>query len=423
MNDSHRKTIAVIGAGISGLGIASLLHPHHDIVVYEKNPYIGGHSRTIDVMTKDGAIPVDTGFIVFNERNYPLLTRLFAHLQVPIQASNMSFGASIDAGRLEYATHSLSGLFAQKANLIQPAFWRMLIDIVRFNAQARRYLTEDPAFTLGACLDALKLGPWFRDYFLLAMGGAIWSTPLQSMLQFPASTFIRFFDNHGLLTINDQPQWYTVRGGSRAYVQRLTAPFITRIHCNRALRKVWRTEGQAVVEDIHGQQARYDAVVFACHADQALKLMADADSDERNLLSAFRYQSNRIILHRDTSFMPRRRQAWASWVYRAEALGGQPPILSLSYWMNNLQPLATQEPIFVTLNPGHVPNPGLVDDAYVFEHPIFDTAAIRSQSMMETIQGRNRFWFCGAHLRYGFHEDGLGSAVHVAKHMGIEPPW
>lgn len=418
-----RKKIAIIGTGISGLGAASLLYPHHDIYVYEKGDYIGGHSRTIDVDTADGAIPVDTGFIVFNKRNYPLLTRLFEFLQVPIVQSDMSFGASIDKGWLEYGTRKPGDFFAQKRNLLRPAFWGMIHDILKFNKSAKTYLSQDPSFTLGECIDSLGVSPWFRDYFLLAMGGAIWSMPLADMLRFPASTFIRFFENHGLLTINDHPQWYTVNGGSREYVRRLSAPFQKRIYLRRGVEKVWRDHTGVIVEDQRGERQIFDEVVFACHADQALRMIADVSTHEQAILSAFKYQPNRAVLHSDTSFMPMRRNAWASWVYLAEGKRDENPRVSLSYWMNNLQPLKTKQPLIVTLNPGHEPNPQLVVDDFMFEHPVFDAAAINSQAKIDGIQGHNRLWFCGAYQCYGFHEDGLGSAVKMAARMGISPPW
>lgn len=420
---SDIKKIAVIGTGISGLGAASLLHPRHDITVYEKNDYIGGHSRTVKVETRDGIIPVDTGFIVFNKRNYPLLTRLFQHLEVPVVESDMSFGTSIDNGWLEYGTGRTADFFAQKRNLLRPAFWGMVADILKFNKRAGAYLSAPPTLTLGKCLDDLGMGRWFRRYYLLAMGGAIWSTPLDEMLKFPASTFVRFFDNHGLLTIDEHPQWYTVAGGSQDYVCRLSAPFSDRIHLNRGVDRTWRTGDGVVVQDDRGGQALYDDVVFACHADQALAMMADADDGEREILSAFRYQSNRAVLHSDTSFMPRRRQAWASWVYLSQDRAVDNTGMSLSYWMNNLQPLATGQPLIVTLNPGHEPDPALVHNDHLFEHPVFDAAAIGSQARIGEIQGRNRLWFCGAYQRYGFHEDGLGSAVALARGMGVDPPW
>ena len=423
MNAKPRKQIAVIGTGISGLAAASLLHPHHEITVYEKNDYIGGHSRTVMANTKDGVIPVDTGFIVFNKRNYPLLTRLFDHLGVPVVESDMSFGVSIDNGWLEYGTQKLGNIFAQKRNLFRPEFLGMVADILKFNKRAAAYLPKDPSFTMGDCLDHLKLRPWFRDYFLLAMGGAIWSMPLNEMLKFPACTFIRFFENHGLLTISEHPQWYTVRGGSREYVQRLVEPFKDRILLKRGIRKLLRDKGGVILEDFHGEKQKYDDVVFACHADQALAIITDPTAEETKTLSAFRYQPNRAVLHSDTSFMPKRRRSWASWVYLSEGKAEKGSKVSLSYWMNNLQPLQTDVPLIVTLNPGREPNPSLVYDDYIFEHPVFDSAAIGSQDKINDIQGRNHLWFCGAYQRYGFHEDGLGSAVKLVQRMGIDPPW
>jgi len=419
----ERKNIAIIGTGISGLGAAYLLHPHHHITLYEKNAYVGGHSRTVDVQTTDGPVAVDTGFIVFNYRNYPLLTGLFSHLDVPVAKSDMSFGASIDHGWMEYGTQYLRNVFAQKRNLLRPGFWRMVMDILRFNKHAKAYLQSDPELTLGECLNRLGMGPWFREYYLLAMGGAIWSTPLRDMLRFPASTFIRFFDNHGLLTVNDQPQWYTVQGGSREYVKRLTSGFEDRIRTNTGVAKVVRDAGCITVFDTQGGSATYDEVVFACHADQALAMIEQASDTERRILSAFEYQPNRVVLHSDVSFMPRRKQAWASWVYLLEDRHDDRAHFSLSYWMNNLQPLATQQPLIVTLNPAREPDAALVHNDHWFEHPLFDEAAIRAQAEIPVIQGANRLWFCGAYQRYGFHEDGLGSAVAMARAMGIEKPW
>lgn len=418
-----RKNIAIIGTGISGLGSAYLLHPHHHITVYEKNDYIGGHSRTIEVQTADGAIPVDTGFIVFNYRNYPLLTRLFAHLDVPVVKSDMSFGVSIGGGWMEYGTQQLRYVFAQKRNLLRPAFWRMLADIMRFNAQAKTYLASDPAITLGECLHKLGVGRWFRDYYILAMGGAIWSAPLAEMLRFPASTFIRFFDNHGLLTVNDQPQWYTVSGGSREYVHRLSAAFADKVRLNTGVVSVVREQDSVRVIDTHGGEQLYDEVVFACHADQALSMIKHPEAAEQEILSAFRYQPNRAVLHSDTSFMPRRKKAWSSWVYLSENSQDKSQQVSLTYWMNNLQTLATRQPLFVTLNPSREPSSSLIYNDHWFEHPVFDEAAIRAQADLPRIQGTNRLWFCGAYQRYGFHEDGLASAVSMARAMGIEKTW
>jgi predicted NAD/FAD-binding protein len=425
LSSIERKKIAIIGTGISGLGAASLLHPHHDITVYEKNSYVGGHSRTVTVPGEAGDIPVDTGFIVFNNRNYPLLTRLFAHLEVPVARSDMSFGVSVAGGWLEYGTRTAGGLIAQKRNLIRPAFWRMLRDILTFNSKARTYLEADPDVTLGDCLDELGMGRWFRDYYLLAMGGAIWSTPVEDMLDFPAQSFIRFFDNHGLLTVNDHPEWSTVKGGSREYVRRLIAPFEKNIRLDCGVNAVQREEagGGVIISDSREEMARYDEVVFACHADQALRLMADATGQERDILSAFRYQPNRAVLHGDTRFLPSRRAAWSSWVYLSDERADTSPAVSLSYWMNNLQPLPTDQTLIVTLNPGREPDPAQVYDDFLFDHPVFDAAALRAQKAMPTLQGRDRYRFCGAWLRYGFHEDALASAVAMAEDMGIQPSW
>jgi predicted NAD/FAD-binding protein len=423
MTTKHKQKIAIIGTGISGMGAASLLHPHHEITLYEKNSYIGGHSRTVHVKTPDGMIPVDTGFIVFNHRNYPLLTKLFSHLNVPIAKSDMSFGASIENGWLEYGTNHPLNVFTQKRNLLRPAFWGMIRDVLKFNKQAHRYMEKDPSISLGQCLDELGMGTWYRNYFLLPMGACIWSTPLAQMLEYPAHSFIRFFTNHGLLTLNDQPQWYTVVGGSREYAERLTSPFKNRTRLNAGVASVTRHDHGVTVLDTHGNADDYDQVVFACHADQALAMLNNPSADEARILGSFRYQNNRMVLHSDTSFMPKHKGAWASWVYLSEQREDKNPCVSLSYWMNRLQPLPTNTPLIVTLNPGREPKKELVHDEYWFEHPLFDEAAIRAQADIKTIQGNNKVWFCGAYQRYGFHEDGLASSVGMVRHMGIEPPW
>lgn len=415
--------IAIIGSGISGLGLAYLLHPHHEITVYEKNNMLGGHSRTVDVKTPAGNVPVDTGFIVFNDRNYPLLNGLFSHLNVPIAKSDMSFGVNINDGWLEYGTQHLSNVFAQKRNVLRPEFWRMVANILRFNKQAKRYLEQDSSISLGQCLQELGMGQWFRDYYLLAMGGAIWSTPLVQMLDFPAHTFIRFFDNHGLLTVNEQPQWHTVVGGSKEYVARLSAPFKDRIKLGCGAQNVVRHEDFVEVHDTMGGIEMYDNVVFACHSDQAMTLLETPTHNEKETIGSVRYQPNEMVLHSDVSFMPKRKAAWASWVYLSQARKDQNPSVSLSYWMNNLQPLETDIPMIVTLNPGHEPDPELVYDRYQFEHPIFDGPAIAAQSRLDEIQGEHRTWYAGAWQSYGFHEDGLLSAVKVAEKLRIQVPW
>ncbi|MCY4048801.1 MAG: FAD-dependent oxidoreductase [Hyphomicrobiales bacterium] len=411
--------IAIIGTGISGLGAAYLLAPRHDITVYEKNAYIGGHSRTIDVPAGNSKTAVDTGFIVFNDRNYPNLTGLFKELDVPCQKSDMSFGVSIDGGRLEYGS---GALFAQKRNWTRPAYYGMLADVLRFNKQASAYLERDSDLTLQECLDELNMGAWFRRYYLLAMGAAIWSCPVDAVMKFPARTFLQFFKNHGLLGIHDRPQWYTVSGGSREYVARLVKTIKDRIKLDCGARKVARCGGKITVEDARGNADAFDRVIFACHADEALK-MIDDPAPYRDVMGAFGYQDNQIIVHGDTSFMPRNRKCWASWVYLSEGGEDDKRAVSLSYWMNNLQGLDREHPVIITLNPGRRPREELIFDEHAFSHPVFNREAVRAQERLQDVQGRNGLWFCGAYQRYGFHEDGLLSAVRVAKAMGADIPW
>lgn len=412
--------IAVIGGGIAGLGAAYLLSKTHDITLYEKNPGLGGHSRTIDIPTARGPMPVDTGFIVFNNWNYPNLLGLFKALGVPYQNSDMSFGVSIRGGWLEYAS---GGLFSQKANVLRPAYYTMLADILRFNKNAPAFLEKSPDITLGECLDELRMGAWFRQYYLLAMGAAIWSCPVDTILKFPARTFLQFFKNHGLLSVRNRPQWYTVTGGSREYVARLKAAVKAEFLPGRPVQKIRREGAEWQVLDAQGEARKYDQIVLACHADEALSMIETPGYLRSDILGAFTYQKNDIVVHRDESFMPRRRKAWASWVYLSDAARDEKPCVSLSYWMNNLQSLPAENPVFVTLNPGRQPREDMVYDRHSFTHPIFDTAAIKAQGRISEIQGLDGLWFCGAYQRYGFHEDGLLSAVNVARAMEISIPW
>lgn len=413
--------LAIIGSGISGLGIAYLLHKHHDITIYEKNDYIGGHSRTVDVNIQGKIIPVDTGFIVFNERNYPYLTGLFKHLGVRVEKSDMSFGVSIDNGWLEYGTRKPLDMFAQKKNIFKPQFWKMLADILKFNASARNYLESD--LTLGSCLQELNLGEWFKNYYLLAMGASIWSMPTQQMLDFPARSFIRFFDNHNLLSLSNHHQWYTVRGGSKEYVAQLTASFHEKIHLNCGVTKVARDTDGVTITDTQGNTQHYDQVIFACHSNQILTMLDNPTHNERYIISAIHYQPNEMILHSDISFMQKQKKAWSSWVYLSQKQDNNNNAISLSYWMNNLQPLDTDIPIIITLNPAMHPASDKIYDKFTFHHPVFDTKAVVAQEKLDIIQGVDRIWYTGAWQRYGFHEDGLLSAVNVALKMGIKIPW
>ena len=414
--------IAIIGTGISGLGAAWLLNPDHDITVYEKAGRIGGHSRTLTVDYDGRAIPVDTGFIVFNRPNYPNLTGLFAALDVPVHKSDMTFGASINNGWLEWGAQDLGSVFGQRRNLFRPRFALLVCDVLRFNAGAEAAVARHPHFTLDELITHMGLGDWFRRFYLLPMAGAIWSCPLSEMLAFPAQTLVRFFANHHLLSVTGQPQWYTVTGGAQEYVARLTRPFASRIRTNCGAVSVTRGQAKAVVRDARGQSESFDHVVMACHGDEALAALTDADDNERAALSAFRYQKNIAVLHRDISVMPRRKRCWSSWIYSSDGAAAHPKI-TVSYWMNRLQNIDESCPLFVSLNPVQPIAPELVFDRHEFQHPVFDAAAIAAQQKVQALQGARRAWFCGAHLRHGFHEDGLWSAVQVARRLGSIIPW
>jgi predicted NAD/FAD-binding protein len=421
MVPTRRLKIAVVGTGISGLSAAWLLDPHHDVVVYERSERIGGHSNTVRVPVGGRRVPVDTGFIVFNRRTYPNLTALFERLQVPTQVSDMSFAVSLDGGAMEYSGSGLAGLFGQPVNLVRPRFWSMIADLIRFYSRAPREAAAAADLSLGDYLARGGYGAAFRDDHLLPMAAAIWSAAPQEMLAYPAAAFIRFHDNHGLLQLRDRPAWHTVTGGSRAYLDRLTAPFAPRIRTDCGVTGIRRAEGGVIVTDGRGRSERFDHVVVATHADQALALLADPDPRERRLLGAFRYSRNHAVLHSDDSFMPRRRRVWASWNYvgtRGE--GG----LCVTYWMNRLQGIASERPLFVTLNPPRAPRAGTLLHSEVYEHPIFDAAGIAAQRELWSLQGARNTWYCGAHFGAGFHEDGLQAGLAVAEQLGgVRRPW
>lgn len=414
--------IAIIGTGISGLGSAFLLNPQHEITVYEKEPRIGGHSRTVTVDYDGRAIPVDTGFIVFNRPNYPNLTGLFTHLGVPSHASDMTFAASIRDGWLEWGAADLNAIIGQRSNLLRPRFALLLRDVFKFNASAQATVEQHPDLTLDGLIAKLKLGEWFRRYYLLPMSGAIWSCPPREMMRFPARTLVRFFANHHLLSVSGQPQWRTVTGGSQEYVRRLSAPFAHRIRTNCGVVAVTRADGKVQVKDESGAVEVYDQVVMASHGDQTLALLKDADAAERAALSPFHYQRNIAVLHRDIRQMPKRRRCWASWVYTSDGDFWHPQI-SVTYWMNRLQGIDETCPLFVSLNPKRAIPEELVFDQTEFDHPVFDTAAIAAQTAVQALQGHRGTWFVGAHLGHGFHEDGLASAVTVARLLGAPIPW
>lgn len=414
--------IAVIGAGVAGLGAAWLLSRRHEVVVFEREQRFGGHSCTVDVETPQGSVPVDMGFIVFNQRNYPNLVALFEQLGVPTEDSNMSFAVSLDGGRFEYAS-AFAGFLAQRSNMLRPAFLRMTRDILRFNRLAPQLLerSEDLDFTIGHFIAEAGLGEAFRDRYLLPMASCIWSTPLCRMLDYPAQTMARFFSNHGLLTVGPQLQWRTVSGGSRSYVERLVAPLRQRARLATPATRVRRHEQGVDVRDMEGHWQSFDRVVLACHADQALAMLDDADDRERELLGRFAYSSNEVVLHGDAGLMPRRRPVWSSWNYVAGSDAAASNV-SVTYWMNRLQNLAGPD-LFVSVNPDRAPDPARVHRRYTFEHPMFDSAAIRAQRELPFIQGMRRTFFCGSYAGYGFHEDALASGLDVAEQLGVERPW
>jgi predicted NAD/FAD-binding protein len=416
--------IAVIGSGIAGLSAAWLLSREHRVTLLEGNDYLGGHSHTVDVTLGGVTAPVDTGFLVFNDRTYPNLNALFAQTGVSWTASDMSFSVRIEDSGLEWAGSSLATVFAQKRNLVSAEFWLMLKDIMRFNRETTALARAGRPVpgTLGEFLDRGRYGRAFTDWYLLPMGGAIWSCPTKAMLDFPAETFLRFCFNHGLLAVNGRPKWRSVNGGAREYVRRLAAD-IADVRTGAPVERVLRGEFGVELQLRGGRSERYDRVVLACHGDQALRLLGDADAEERALLGAFRFQRNRALLHTDASFLPRARDAWSAWNYHAGPRGAAGSPVSVSYLINRLQPLPFSQPVLVTLNPYREPAPGTVVGDYDYEHPVFDSAAVAAQGRLASIQGRRRAWFCGAWTGYGFHEDGLRSGMAVANRMGVRAPW
>lgn len=415
--------IAVIGAGISGMSAAYFLSQKHDVSVFEKESYVGGHSRTLTFQEDLNKVSVDTGFIVFNQKNYPNLSALFRHLEVPTIKSNMSFGVSINNAWLEYGTMKLSNLFSQKRNFLRPSYYRMLQDVLKFNKKALPYIGSQNYKTIGDLIEDLKLGDWFKNYYLLPMSGAIWSTPVEDMLNFPAETLVRFFHNHGLLSVDGQPQWYTVKGGSKEYVTRLTSKIKKNIRTNLAVSSVTRDKNSATVTDSNGGKHQFDAIIFACHSDQALALIDKPSKEEKSVLGRIQYKPNSVILHQDSSFMPKRKSAWSSWVYLSNSSKDKTNKMSLTYWMNSLQSLQSKKPVLVTLNPSVKPKEELIINEHIFDHPQFNQDAIAAQKDIPSIQGVDKFWFCGAWQRYGFHEDGLSSAIKVVKDFGVKLPW
>ena len=417
--------VAVIGAGAAGLSAAWALSRAHDTVLFEAADYLGGHANTIDVTVREGRVPVDTGFIVYNELNYPNLTRLFREIDAKTDPSEMSFSVSIGGGLVEYRGSPL-GLFAQPSNLWRSDHWRMLRDIRRFHREAPAILAAPPGnpISLGQMLERGGYAPAFARDHLLPMAAAIWSSTLDQILEFPARSFVQFFVNHGLLDPMNAPPWRTVRGGSREYVKRLVETGSFEVRLGAAVRTVDRRPDAALLHADGCETERFDQVVFATPADRTLTMLgAGASGLERKLLGAFSYQANQAVVHGDRTLLPKRRRVWASWNYLAEDTRSASERVSISYWMNRLQNLPISAPLVVSLNPLHEPAVDSVFAKFVYRHPQFDQAAIEAQALMPEIQGPGCSWFCGSYCGYGFHDDAVQSGLTVAEALGAPAPW
>ena len=408
--------IAVVGTGIAGNVASYLLAGDHDLTVFEQNDYVGGHTNTVRVEAADGAHDVDTGFIVFNEERYPNFTKLLRRLDVPSQPSIMSFSVNVEADGFEYSNRSL---FARRRNAVSPAHWRMLADIVRFNKSSRKLLLDaDDSVLLGEFLDEHHYSRAFIEHFLYPMGAAIWSADPLHMREFPARFFAQFFTNHRFLDIFGQPEWRVIRGGSKKYVEKLTAGFRDRIRTNAPIAQIRRASDHVLVTPLGGATERFDEVIIASHGDEALAMLSDATPDERSILGSFRFQENVAVLHTDTRLMPRRRRAWAAWnAYVPRQPNGR---VALTYDMNLLQSLASREEYLVTLNRVEDIDPTKVLRTIRYHHPVFSRAAVLAQKRHSVISGKNRTHFCGAYWGFGFHEDGVNSGLAVARSFGKE---
>ena len=419
------ETIAIIGTGVSGLGCAHFLQHRYRLTLYEKGEHVGGHAHTLRIDDERGPVSIDTGFMTYNEVTYPNLTRLFDELGVASRASSMSFSVQHLPSELEFCGSSLNHLFAQRRNLLRPRFYQMLLQIHRFNRDAAQAI-ESPRHqvqSLGEYVHERNYGEQFLNYYLLPMSCAVWSTPPDRMLQFPATTLLRFFYNHGFLGLHTQHPWRTVLGGARAYVDKLIAPFRDRIFLKRAAVAVRRDGKRVRVTDESGHTALYDHVILACHADQALQMLGDADGAEQAVLGQFRYQPNTALLHTDTQVMPRTNRCWSSWNYRVDCDHDGRVAPSTIYWINRLQGIATQRNYFVSINGEETLQPRSVLKRIHYEHPLFNDGAIRAQRQLPRLnERRSGVYLCGSYFRYGFHEDAFSSALQLSRLL-VEDAW
>lgn len=419
------ERIAIIGTGIAGMGVAHFMHRRADLVLYEKNGYVGGHTNTVTADEDGTPIPIDTGFMVFNHETYPHLVRLFDELNVPTKPTSMSFSVQHVPSGLEWSGTSLNHLFAQRRNLFRPSYYRLLMQVNRFNQESPRIL-DDPSMAEMSLADYARkesFGDDFLQHYLIPMSSAVWSTPPDKMLRFPAVTLVRFFKNHGFLGLNTQHQWYTVDGGSREYRERLIAPFRDRIRVGVGALRVTRTADGAEVRGTDGSVERFDKVILASHADESLAMLEQPTDLERRLLSSFAFQRNTATLHTDEGVMPRTRLAWASWNYRTDAATDGSPLPSTVYWMNSLQGVSKRRNYFVSINdPGRV-DPSKVIQRIEYTHPVFSVESAIAQRSLDQVNASGPVYFCGAWFRYGFHEDGLLSAVQLVRQLTGEAVW
>lgn len=412
--------VAVIGGGISGLTAAYGLREHAHVTLFEANDYIGGHTNTLDIELEGKQVAVDTGFLVYNERTYPNLIKLFNELNVKTVESDMSFSVCLPELNIEWAGSNLNTVFAQRRNLLRPRFLRMLLEIVRFNKEATALVTEvgradlfasKAQIQLGAYLEQEKYSPEFRDWYLLPMAAAIWSCPNEQMLAFPLATFIQFCHNHGLLQVNNRPKWFTVKNGARNYVNKML-PFIDVVHKNTPVTAIDSQSAKPVVKT-RDEEHTFDYVVLACHSDQALAIL-QGNAEQKEQLQHIKYQPNVAYLHTDSKLMPKTRSTWSSWNYLSDVLNPQPSV-SVTYWSNLLQPLPVKKPVFVTLNPIVLPDQKQIFREIHYSHPVFDLGAVQAQAALEKLQGLNNVYLAGAWMKYGFHEDGHTSGLNAAQ--------
>ena len=400
--------IAIIGSGISGNTLAYHLNSNHQITLFESNSRFGGHSHTHEIEIFNQKLNVDTGFIVFNKKTYPHFLNLLHELKVPYENSAMSFSVKDSQKDFEYNGTNLNALFAQRKNLISPTFYKMIKEILRFNKNSTLLLKDNEEISLGEYLDREAYSDFFKKYYILPMGSAIWSSDVKTMMTFPAKFFVRFFDNHGMLNINDRPQWLTITGGSINYVKKLISPFEKKIKLNSQIKSIERKNDHVAIQ-FHDRNEKFDWVFFACHSDEALKLIKNATQDEKNVLKAIPYTDNEVILHFDEHFMPRRKLAWAAWNYHITEDSSSP--VSLTYNMNILQNLKTNVPVLVTLNPQEKIDEHKIIKKLSYAHPQYSLKSIEAQSKHHLISGVNRTSFAGAYWGNGFHEDGVKSAI------------